>query len=261
MGERFADDFKRFFLRGLAAGLPAILTVVILVWFFAKLDHFVGRYINVAVKWLSVQALCILTHVPVSFRGPDAQWDTIKNIWATYRLAWVGFVLAFVVIYIFGRFVASMLGRGTWRMIERALFRVPVIRQVYSFVKQVTDYLLSRPKMAYSRVVAVEYPRKGTWSLGLVTGPGMRTVRDSIGGDLLTVFVPSSPTPITGYTITVSRQEVIDLPISIDDALRFTVSGGVIMPMNEQLSRDQIEEATRGIFPPPGHPAHKETSE
>jgi len=194
-------------------------------------------------------------------RGPDAQWDIIKNLWVTYRLGWVGFALVFVGIYILGRFIASILGRGAFRMIERSLFRVPVIKQVYGFVKQVTDYLLSRPKFEFSRVVAVEYPRKGCWSMGLVTGPGMRTVQTNFADNLLTVFIPSSPTPITGYTITVSRKEVLDLPISIDDALRFTVSGGVIMPINEQLSSAEAEQVTKSAVSRVSKQQEKESPE
>jgi len=166
-------------------------------------------------------------------------------------LWWVGFLVAIAGVYAIGRFVASFLGRGLWRLIEGTFFRLPIVKQVYPYVKQVTDFLLSERKLEFSRVVAVEYPRKGIWSLGLVTAPGMRTLHGALGGDLLTIFIPSSPTPFTGYTITVRREEVIDLPLSIDNALRFTVSGGVIMPINQQLSEAEIEQARQGALPPP----------
>jgi len=91
-------------------------------------------------------------------------------------------------------------------------------------------------------VVAVEYPRKGIWSIGLATNPGMRTLHESTGEDLLTVFIPSSPTPVTGYTITVGRDKIIDLPMSIDEALRFTISGGVIQP-DHQLVEKELSES------------------
>ena len=134
-------------------------------------------------------------------------------------------------------------------MIDRGFFRTPVVKRIYPYVKQVTDFLLSERKLEFSRVVAVEYPRKGVWSLGLVTGPGLRTLTHSVRSDLLTVFIPSSPTPVTGYTITVRQDEVIDLPISIDDALRFTVSGGVIVPVGQELSQAEIEEALQRALP------------
>jgi uncharacterized membrane protein len=262
VAERFVQDFKRFFLRGLAAGLPAVLTIALLVVFFAKVQQYVGQHINVAVQWVIVQLSSFVSHLPFQWQGDGDKWDTVRDFWNTYHFGWVGFLLAFVAIYIFGRFVASMIGRYVWQTIERATSRLPVVKQIYPAVKQVTDYLLSpKHKGQFSRVVAVEYPRRGCWSLGLVTGAGIRTVHQEAGGDMLTIFVPSSPTPFTGYTVIVRRSEVLDLPISIDEALRFIMSGGVILPVKEQLSSDEIRQATRGVFPEIGDPNSKENAE
>ncbi|MGC9453955.1 MAG: DUF502 domain-containing protein [Phycisphaerae bacterium] len=259
MAESFGSDFRRFFLRGLAAVLPTVLSIVIILWLFRKIHEYVGQYINVAVIWLASKIIW-------QAKGPGAQWDNvaelynhIKNEYYEPWLIWVGFVLAIVGIYIFGRFVASFLGRGIWRMIERTLIRLPIVKLVYPYVKQVTDFLLSEQKIEFNRVVAVEYPRKGIWSIGLVTAPGMRTIQAAVGGELLTVFIPSSPTPMTGYTITVKREEVIDLPMNIEDALRFTISGGVIMPLNEQRGQAEIEQARQSLFPLEKKKRRKET--
>ncbi len=241
------SDFKRFFLRGLTAMLPTMITLMIIIYVFNFLNDYLGKYVNVGVQWCTVQIICLFRRGAMELRGPNAIWDEIKVVWETYNLSWLGFFLALVAIYIFGLFVASFFGRSIWRMIERALFRMPVIKQIYPYVKQVIDFLFSSDKhMQFSRVVAVEYPRRGVWALGLVTGPGMQAINQSVGEDLLTIFIPSSPTPITGYTITVKRDDVIDLPLSIDDALRFTVSGGVIMPLNQQMSLPAIEAARQG---------------
>ena len=249
MAEAFAKDFKRFFLRGLAVLLPTMITLMIIIYVFKFVDSYLGRYMNDAVKWLVVQMRCVTHNVPLEWKGQEAAWDMVKGWWERYRLGWIGFFLAILAIYVIGRFVGSFVGRATWRTIERGFLRMPVIRQIYPYVKQVTDFLFSEKKLEFSRVVAVEYPRKGIWSLGLVTGPGLRTLSDSSRGNLLTVFVPSSPTPVTGYTITVSQEEVIDLPISIDEALRFTVSGGVITPLGQQLSQAEIDEARQRALP------------
>ena len=254
MAESFGHDFRRFFLRGLAAVLPTLLTVAIIIYVFRFVQNNMGRHINNGAIYVVARAWghhAYSQDETVSFdEFVDRKFNQVKaEVWDDY-LWWVGFVLAIAAIYFFGRFVASFIGRGIWRMIERAFFRVPILRQIYPYVKQVTDFLLSEKKLEFSRVVAVEYPRKGIWSLGLVTAPGMRTLRGSLGSDLLTVFIPSSPTPVTGYTITVRRDEVVDLPISIDEALRFSVSGGVIMPFGEQLSPREVEEARQGILPP-----------
>lgn len=246
VAERFGRDFRRFFLRGLAAVLPALLTVAILVWVCIFIWEYVGRYTNIAAQWVTVQFATMFRQEPRSWGGPASIWRDIESAWGEYKLAWIGFVLAFVAFYIFGRFIASFLGKSLWRGVERAFFRVPVLKQVYPSVKQVTDFLLSDRKIEFSRVVAVQYPRKGVWSVGLVTSPGMKILQDA-NNDMLTVFVPSSPMPVTGYTITIRRDEVVDLPLSIDEALRFTVSGGVVVPTNQRLSGAQSPEAQQAL--------------
>jgi uncharacterized membrane protein len=105
-----------------------------------------------------------------------------------------------------------------------------VVRAIYPNVKQVTDFLLSDRPVEYSGVVAVQYPRKGIWSLALSTGSPVERVQRAVQEELVTVFVPSSPTPVTGYVVQVPRSGVIELNMTIDEALRFTISGGVIKP-------------------------------
>ncbi|MCH8053202.1 MAG: DUF502 domain-containing protein, partial [Planctomycetes bacterium] len=120
------------------------------------------------------------------------------------------------------------------------------IRSLDPTVKQVTDFLFGDRQIEFGGVVAVEYPRRGVWSLGLLTGPAMKTIEKTASADdLVTVFIPSSPTPVTGYTITVPRADVIELALSIDEALRFTISGGVIKPPSEG---GQPEMAMKDVF-------------
>jgi uncharacterized membrane protein len=252
----FWQDFRMFFVRGLAAVLPAILTIAILVWLFSLLQAYVGVPVKTALVWIVAQVQAWQD----GLAGADALAELRRQVEAAYGryFYWLGFVLGIIGVYLFGRFVTSFFGRGIWRVIERTISGVPVVKQVYPSVKQVTDFLLAERKKEFSRVVAVEYPRKGIWSIGLVTSSGMRTVDEAIEGELLTIFVPSSPTPVTGYTITVRRDEVIDLPISIDEALRFTVSGGVIQPLSQRVGDYELK--------PPGTenltlPEDKEISE
>ena len=158
----------------------------------------------------------------------DALWDIATRKWRFFNA--IGFVIAIALIYFVGYFLASFVGSKTWPFVESVLLRVPIIKAIYPNIKQVTDLLISDQKLEFAGVVAVQYPRKGIWSLGLVTGKAMRAMREADSRDLLTVFVPSSPTPFTGYTITVSREDIIELDLSIDEALRYTVSGGVLTP-------------------------------
>ncbi len=232
MAMGFWDDFKRFFFRGLAALLPTVLTVAIIIWLFSLIQTHFGEFIN---KWSAelTARFYVWIHGITDAKEVN-QLHLNVSVWWDKWFFWFGFFLAITGLYVFGRFLTSFLGRLVWRITERTLIQVPVIKQIYPSVKQVTDFLLAERKMEYSKVVAVEYPRKGIWSIGLATSSGMRTLDEALQGDLVTVFVPSSPMPITGYTITVSRNEIIDLPISIDEALRFTISGGVIQPLHER---------------------------
>ena len=143
---------------------------------------------------------------------------------------WIGFVIALVLVLFVGFVFKGYIGRQIWRSVERGVQRVPVLRVIYPYAKQVTEFFFSeKKKMQYDAAVAVQYPRKGLWSIGFVTGEAMQAVRDE-AGDVITIFVPSSPTPFTGYTITVPRSDTIELAISVDEALKFTVSGGVLVP-------------------------------
>lgn len=213
--------FRRFFLRGLAVALPTMLTLWLLLWGYGLFNRNIGEPINRGVLW-------VVNRTPLR--------DSItEDVWRTYFAWWFSILLALLALYLFGRFVASYFGRALWRLVETTLIRIPLIKQVYPNVKQVTDFVFGDQKMQFSGVVAVEYPRRGVWSLGLVTASAMRTIaEDSGGAEMITIFIPSSPTPVTGYTITVRKDETLLLPITIDEALRFTISGGVLLPKGEQ---------------------------
>lgn len=158
----------------------------------------------------------------------DAKWEIATRKWKFFNL--IGFLIAFLLIYFMGYFLASFVGRRTWQFLERALTRVPLIKSIYPNIKQVTDMFISDKPLEFAGVVAVQYPRMGIWSVGLVTGPAMRPLATMDERELITVFIPSSPTPITGYTITVARADILELPISIDEALRYMISGGIVRP-------------------------------
>ena len=135
-----------------------------------------------------------------------------------------------LVLYLLGRFLAAGVGRFFWMQFERVINRLPLIRNVYSSVKQVTDFMFSEREIEYTRVVAVEYPRKGIWTLAMVTGESLLDIRSAANEPVLSVLVPTSPMPFTGFTITVKKSETIDLNITIDQAFQFIVSCGVVIP-------------------------------
>ena len=280
-----ASDFKRFFSRGLAALLPTLLTVVLLIWVYELIDRHLGQYITHGMVLLFATTgppqFGDLETDAIKYGTPIDEWDELGRrltveykiierttdvydnpnipsrdrkaakrtryiaLWqiafARYKLHLLGFLIAVIVVYFVGLFMASLMGRTTWRLIERLLYRIPLIRAVYPNVKQVTDFLLRERTLQFSGVVAVQYPRVGIWSVGLVTGPPMRTLQDAGEDELITIFIPSSPTPVTGYTMTVARRDVIELGLSLDEALRYTISAGVIKPRREMLPGEETE--------------------
>ena len=150
-----------------------------------------------------------------------------------WRVIPVFLVLFIGVLYFLGKFVALGIGRFAWSSVEGIIFRLPVVRNVYSSVKQVTDFVFSEQEVQFTRVVAVQYPRQGIWSLGFVTGESMLDIRSAANEPILSVLMPTSPMPATGFTISVRRSETIDLDLTIDEAIQFIVSCGVVVPPHQ----------------------------
>lgn len=174
----------------------------------------------------------------------------LERKWNEYRWLFdlAGLVVAVVCIYAAGVLVGSWVGRRLYQRGEAMIARLPLIRKVYPSMKQVTDFFVGddSQEATFSRVVAVQYPRQGIWSVGLVTGGTMKNIAKAMDTQAITVFIPSSPTPFTGYVITVRSDEVIDLPISLEEAMKFAISLGVLVPPNQQIPHDE-ETAKLGL--------------
>lgn len=138
-----------------------------------------------------------------------------------------------LLLYLLGKFMAAGIGRFFWHRFERLIHRLPLVSNVYGSVKQVSDFMFVESEIEYTRVVAVEYPRKGIWTTALVTGESMLDIRNAAGEPVLSVLIPTSPMPFTGFTITVLKSEAIDLNITIDQAFQFIVSCGVVVPPHQ----------------------------
>lgn len=211
-------NFRNYFLRGLAALLPTILTV----WLFVQFYVFIQDKVSVHINRGLVEAILWFTD----------SWDRdfLSAFWVRGPGKITGLFVAIIAVVFLGAFLASVAGRSIWHYFEKALMNAPLVRKVYPYFKQITDFILTKNSLSFSKVVAVEYPRKGMWSLGLITGKGLARVVSLHDAEFVTVFVPTSPTPFTGYVVTVPKTETIDVDMTIEEALRFIVSGGVIVP-------------------------------
>jgi uncharacterized membrane protein len=155
----------------------------------------------------------------------------IDHYWLPRRYVVPLFLCVFLlVLYLLGKFLAAGVGRYFITPIERLIHRLPLVSNVYSSIKQVTDFLFSEREMQYTRVVAIEYPRMGIWTLAFVTGEGMTDIRNAIDEPVVSAFVPHSPMPFTGFAVTVKKRDTIDLNISVDQAIQWVVSCGVVIP-------------------------------
>lgn len=148
-----------------------------------------------------------------------------------------------LVLYLLGKFLAAGIGRFFLVLFERGIFRLPLVRNVYGAVKQVTDFMLNEREMEYTRAVAVEYPRKGIWSLGFVTGESLPDLRAAANEPVLALMIPSSPMPLTGVTITVPKSETIELNMTLDQAFQFVISCGVVVPPTQIRSAIEAVES------------------
>jgi uncharacterized membrane protein len=263
-------NFRSYFFRGMAALLPTILTIWIFVQCYVFIQDKVSVHINRGVAHVLVAALDwypavsqeevrayiakekgdvanvdqLLTDKDVIH---DVRVEVAENFWVDGPGRITGFFVAIIGVCFIGAFLASVAGRTIWHYMEKNLMRIPLVRQVYPYIKQVTDFFLAKKSLEFSKVVAFEYPRKDTWSVGLVTGTGLKKVSRLRATDFFTVFVPTSPTPFTGYVIMVPRTDTIELEMSIEEALRFIISGGVITPAEHQAfeaSRKELKEQT-----------------
>ncbi|MFU8829185.1 MAG: DUF502 domain-containing protein [Phycisphaerales bacterium] len=268
----FLQNFRKFFVRGLVILLPSLLTLAILLWAYNFLRSNIAEPINWAVqrvvlqsvpqvytnaedfpRWYRVYEDDIRERMPGVYRRsgvlPEGARRTLerqirieqlREYWQErWYLQSIGFIVAISAVYLAGVLVGNYLGRRLYIRFEGWLIRIPIIKQVYPSVKQIVDFLIgedtSNKLPAAGRVVLVEYPRKGIYTVGLLTGGTLRSIEKITGQPSVTVFIPSSPTPFTGYTINLPATDVMPIDITFDEAIRFVVSAGVLVPLREQV--------------------------
>ncbi|MCA9303208.1 MAG: DUF502 domain-containing protein [Phycisphaerales bacterium] len=259
MAESFTSDFKRFFGRGLAILLPTAVTLWLLWQAFGFIYANVAQPINKATRFGVLWAVPLALDekdLPDWFRVTPEELATARaslqsressttdkelkrdlrakylaDFWKDHwYLNLTGLFIAIMLIYLAGVLLGNIAGRSLYQAVERLITRIPGFKQVYPHVKQVVDLILGDRKMAFSKVVLVEYPSKDIWTIGFLTGHSVRDIDQSAGGQVVSVFIPTSPTPFTGFTINVRKQAYKELDMTIEEALRFIITAGVLTP-------------------------------
>jgi len=146
-----------------------------------------------------------------------------------FRIPGLGLLLTAVVVLATGMAVTNLFGQQLFKFGEQMLRRIPVVRSIYGSVKQVTESMFSSGN-SFRKVVLVQYPHPGSWTLAFQTGVGAEEVRDKTGRDIANVFVPTTPNPTSGFFLMVPHEDLIELDMSVDDGLKMLLSVGVVVP-------------------------------
>jgi uncharacterized membrane protein len=158
---------------------------------------------------------------------PDA-WQPKALI--GFNIPGLGVVVVLLILFLTGFLASNYLGRILLSLGNEVLEHIPVVRSVYSAVKQISDTMFTNKGRSFRKVVMIRYPQKDTWSLAFQTSESLGEVNMKMPGHMVSVFVPTTPNPTSGFLLMVSREDMIELEMSVDDALKMIISLGVIVP-------------------------------
>lgn len=214
---------KSYFYTGLIALLPIVLTVYIFNWIVGIMMSLLGNsFITIIIKGI-LQRFVEEGNTDYYFQILVYIISLITMILGTCA---VGFILKIV---FFAKIIKSL---------KEVFIKIPLIKQVYTTISQIIDITMSDREKSYEKVVMVEYPRKGIYSIGFLTSEDNFIIRETIGEQekLFNIFIPTSPNPTSGMFIVVPEKEVKILDIKIDDAVKLIISGGVILPEKKEIN-------------------------
>lgn len=150
--------------------------------------------------------------------------------WLGHNIPGLGAILTLLIVFLTGLAARNFIGRRLVLLWEGLLTRIPVVKSIYSSVKQVSDTLFSPSGNAFRKAVLIQYPRQGSWTIAFLTGAPGGEVKNHLQGDFISVYVPTTPNPTSGFFLMLPRADAIELDMSVDAALKYIVSMGVVAP-------------------------------
>jgi uncharacterized membrane protein len=162
-----------------------------------------------------------------------------------FSIPGIGLLLALAGLTLIGALTAGMLGRAVNSLFEGVLNRLPVIRSLYGAIKQIMETVLANKSSAFRECVLIEYPRRGIWTLGFITGKTRGEVQEKTAEEVINVFVPTTPNPTSGFLLFVPEKDIIRLRMPVEDGLKLVVSGGIVTPAGEVSALPPREAASQ----------------
>ena len=200
---RLGSKIKAYFFTGILVTAPVSMTFY--------LAYKLISWIDVSVNKL----------IPLEFR---------PGSYLPYSIPGLGVVLLVLAMILIGMFAAGFLGKFFLSLGEWLVYKMPFVSSVYSLLKQVFQTFLSNKNNAFSQVVLLEYPRKDIWILGFVSSETKGEVKDRLGREMLNVFIPTTPNPTSGFLIFVPKEDTIDIDMTVEEGIKFVISGGLVTP-------------------------------
>ncbi len=194
---------QRYFLAGLVAVVPISLTILVVRWTIALMDQLLLRFI------------------------PERYWPEALF---GFAVPGIGLLATLLMILLVGVLVTNYFGRSLLHLSERIMGRIPLVKGIFSLFKQVADTVLSADREGFRKVVLIEYPRRGVWSVGFVTGVSQGEVQRITEKRMINVFMPTTPNPTSGYYILVPEEDTQELNMTVDEAFKLIISGGMVSP-------------------------------
>lgn len=154
-----------------------------------------------------------------------------------FHIPGLGVLLAIALVLVTGMIMANLLGRRLVAFWESLLARIPLVRTLYSAVKQIMEAVLATDAKSFRKVLLVEYPRKGVWSLAFMTSDDLGEVQDKTIANVISVFIPTTPNPTSGFVLMVPESDVIELDMAVEEGLKMIISMGVVVPNSQAYQK------------------------
>jgi len=203
-------NFKKYILAGLLVWLPLAITLWVLSWLVSAMD---GIFANVLSGLGSL--------LPQSFTDQFGHLQGIRGL---------GVVLVIMVLVLTGALASNVVGNWLVKQWDKLFTHIPIVKTIYTSVKKVSDTLFSSNGNAFRRAVLIQYPRQGAWTIAFQTGTPTGEVARHLGDGFMSVYVPTTPNPTSGFFLLVPTQDIVELEMSVDEALTYVISMGAVSP-------------------------------